>query len=155
MEQWFTRRIHRWPQHDLYGFRLRNSDDSWGPYKFLKAPPVEAMVFEFTAALTTLGIKHGDRVMIFAENCLEWMLTVHACDKLGAIHVPLYNALGIPGTQHAFNETECEFIVLSPAFVNRFTEAVSDPSCEEARSKVRGICIINTVDYINACFDCL
>ena len=144
MEQWFTRRIHKWPQHELYGFRLRDTKGAWGPYKFLCGPPVEALVFELTAALASLGIKHGDRVLIFSDNCLEWMLAVHACDKLGAIHVHLYNALGVSGISHAFSETECCFVVISPPFVERFVNAAQHESCRESLQKVHGVCLMNT-----------
>ncbi|KAH7824922.1 putative AMP-binding enzyme family protein [Monocercomonoides exilis] len=149
MEQWFSRRVKKWPDHDLYGFRLRSPDLKWGPFKFLKAPIVEKLVTEFTGALCSLGVTRGDRVLVFSENCMEFLLMVHACDRLSAIHIPLYNALGVNGIIHAVCETECQIVALTPGFVPRFVQAISTEQCKHARSLIRGVILMNTYDYIS------
>ncbi len=39
--------------------------------------------------LRAKGIVHGNRVVVSAANSLEWLITIHALARLGAIHVPI------------------------------------------------------------------
>lgn len=45
-------------------------------------------------ALILMGIVQGDRVGVIGPNCPEWMLSMQAINKTGAICVPLYDSLG-------------------------------------------------------------
>lgn len=43
-----------------------------------------------SAALEDMGVTVGDRVMLFAENCLEYLVIYHAVVRLGAIFTPVH-----------------------------------------------------------------
>ncbi|KAK2945490.1 putative Long chain acyl-CoA synthetase 7, peroxisomal [Blattamonas nauphoetae] len=149
MMEWVCKRINELPNSDLYGFRLRNPDDQWGPWKNFTAASARILIDETIAAFSYYGITKGSKVMIFAENCIEWMLMMHACDHVSAIHVPLYNALGVSGIELALSEMESELLVISPSFVKKVEQALSSEATKEARKKLRGIVLINTFDYVN------
>ena len=54
---------------------------------------------EATAAgLKSLGIGHGDRVAIYAENQPSWVITDLACHALGAINTSIYPTLPPPAS---------------------------------------------------------
>ncbi|MSQ50381.1 MAG: ATP-dependent acyl-CoA ligase [Betaproteobacteria bacterium] len=46
-------------------------------------------VARIAGGLASRGVKNGDRVMVFLENCPETLLTMCACARLGAIHMPI------------------------------------------------------------------
>jgi carnitine-CoA ligase len=57
-------------------------------------------VGRLAGGLATRGIGKGDRVMVVLENCLETLLTLFACARLGAVYVPI-NAM-LPGPELAW-----------------------------------------------------
>jgi long-chain acyl-CoA synthetase len=43
----------------------------------------------FATALDDLGVKKGDRVMIYIANCVQWVISFFASQKIGAVAVPI------------------------------------------------------------------
>ena len=43
----------------------------------------------FAGALLDLGVKKGDRVMIYIPNCIQWIIGFLAIQKIGAVMVPI------------------------------------------------------------------
>src|SRR5512143_3883030 len=43
----------------------------------------------FAGGLRTLGVKKGDRVMIYIPNCIQWIIGFLAIQKIGAVLVPI------------------------------------------------------------------
>lgn len=43
----------------------------------------------FAGALADLGVKKGDRVMIYVSNCVQWVIAFLGIQKLGAVLVPV------------------------------------------------------------------
>lgn len=54
--------------------------------------------------LHLLGVGAGDKVLIFAETRLEWMLCAFAVFKLGAVLTTLFAQLGDEGIVHGINQ---------------------------------------------------
>ena len=46
-------------------------------------------IYRFARALETRGIGHGDKVLIWGENCAEWVVAFFGCLLRGAIVVPI------------------------------------------------------------------
>lgn len=66
---------------------------------------------EVTAAgLRSLGVEHGDRVAIYSENQVSWVVTDLACHALGAVNASIYPTL--PPPQVAFIVNNCQAKVL-------------------------------------------
>lgn len=55
--------------------------------------------------LQTRGIKRGDKVCAYSENCFGWSVLDWACFCLGVVLVPIYPSL--PGEQAAFVVNDC------------------------------------------------
>jgi long-chain acyl-CoA synthetase len=52
--------------------------------------------------LTRAGVGRGDRVMLFADNCIEYLVLYHATVRVGAIFVP---------THASFQSSELQYVV--------------------------------------------
>jgi acyl-CoA synthetase (AMP-forming)/AMP-acid ligase II len=50
---------------------------------------LDRLVGQIGAGLTVLGVKPGDRVALFLGNCWEFLACVLACNRIGAIIVPI------------------------------------------------------------------
>ena len=50
---------------------------------------VNSIVNRYAAGLSSLGVKQGDRVVIFMRSCVEFIMMAYASNKLGAVWVPI------------------------------------------------------------------
>ena len=92
------------------GAMLRESCAKWGdktaiilptkPRTHVSYSELYEKVFRTASAMYSLGLRAGDKVNLFAENCLEWAVTDWAAQTLGVITVPIYPTL--PGDQAAY-----------------------------------------------------
>lgn len=82
-----------------------------GPYNFITYSEYFAQVCKLGTALTTkLGAKPGDRVVIFAETQLDWMLAAFACWRQRCSVVTIYATLGEDGVFHGVSQTRADII---------------------------------------------
>ncbi len=72
----------------------------------------------FARFLEIAGIKKGDRVALITPNCEEFVITVFATTKLGAIIVPLNNMLKAAEYEYILNDCEAKVLVTSNKFFN-------------------------------------
>ncbi len=66
--------------------------------------------------LLNLGIKSGDRVGVWAPNCVEWCLTQFATARIGAILVCINPAYRLHELEYALNKSQCRALVTADAF---------------------------------------
>jgi long-chain acyl-CoA synthetase len=50
---------------------------------------LERMVDKFATGLSNLGVKKGDKVMLYISNCPQWLIANYAINRIGAITVPV------------------------------------------------------------------
>jgi acyl-CoA synthetase (AMP-forming)/AMP-acid ligase II len=106
-----------------FGDRPAISDDITLSYREL-----DARVRRIAAALTGIGVVKGDRVALFLGNCWEFLGVTLACNRIGALLVPI-------GTRQ--RRAELEFLLTnSGAKVLVFEAELSDqiPTGEDAPS---------------------
>ena len=68
------------------------------------------------AGLLALGIGRGDRVGIWAPNCVEWLLTQFGTARIGAILVNINPAYRSTELEFALKKSGCRALVLAPRF---------------------------------------
>lgn len=73
-------------------------------------------VNKLAAGLLRLGLKPGDRIGIWSQNCAEWVLTQFATAKLGLILVNINPAYRRTELEYALNKVGCKALILSPSF---------------------------------------
>ena len=87
-------------------------------------------------ALMRLGLEKGDRVAIWSQNNVEWLLTQHATAKAGLVLVNINPAYRRAELEYAINKVGCRAIILSPAFkTSNYIEMINDLAPELASSK--------------------
>jgi len=70
---------------------------------------------DIAAGLLALGIRRGNRVGIWAPNCVEWVLVQLATARIGAILVNINPAYRTSELEHALTKTRCRVLVMASA----------------------------------------
>ena len=70
---------------------------------------------EVAAGLLALGVKRGDRVGIWAPNCVEWLLTQFGTARIGAIQVNINPAYRTSELEYALNKVQCRVLIMARA----------------------------------------
>ncbi|MFO1137271.1 MAG: AMP-binding protein, partial [Rhodoblastus sp.] len=87
-------------------------------------------------SLMRLGLEKGDRVAIWSQNNVEWLLTQHATAKAGLVLVNINPAYRRAELEYAINKVGCRAIVLSPAFkTSNYLEMLNDLAPELASAQ--------------------
>ncbi len=68
------------------------------------------------AGFMRLGLKRGERVGIWSQNCAEWVLTQFATAKAGLILVNINPAYRRVELEYALNKVGCSALIVSPSF---------------------------------------
>jgi acyl-CoA synthetase (AMP-forming)/AMP-acid ligase II len=69
-------------------------------------------------ALLGLGLGHGDRVAVFAHNCVEWMEIYAACAKAGLTAVPVNFRLTAPEVQYIVQDSDAAALLVGADLVD-------------------------------------
>ena len=89
---------------------VRHQNIRWTYRKFLLE------VDKLALGLLAMGIKPGDRVGIWAPNCVEWCLTQFATARMGAIMVCINPAYRLFELEYALNKVQCRAIITAAQF---------------------------------------
>ena len=57
------------------------------------------------AGLLSLGVRHGDRIAIMSGNSEQYIATIFAAARIGAVAVVLNNTYTVPELEHALRHT--------------------------------------------------
>ena len=77
-----------------------------GDYKWMTYREVKDQISKIQIGLDKIGIRQGEKVVIFAETRKEWMMTAIACFKLGVTVVTVYATLGEEAVAYAMEECD-------------------------------------------------
>ena len=81
---------------------------------------VNSRVNRVAGALRRMGVTKGDRVALFATDSAQYVETLLACMKLGALYVPLNFRLALPELQTLLRTAEAKVLFFS----DRYTDLV-------------------------------
>ena len=126
-----TRDISNWTLTDL----VRRQAEAYGEREFMSFEHGATLTFaslhhdsdQLARSLATLGVVSGDRVMVMLKNRIEFMLTMLAIMKLGAIFVPINTELKGAFLQHQMCNAEPRVVFLDIDLRDAF-DAVDDGS---------------------------
>lgn len=91
---------------------------------------------EVAAGLLALGIEKGDRVGLWAPNCLEWLLVQFGTARIGAILVNINPAYRAAELEFALKKTQCRVLVMAKALKSSdYIEIVTSLAPEIASAK--------------------
>ena len=77
---------------------------------------LQQQVNAFACSLLKLGFKKGDRLAIWAPNCVEWTITQFAAFKAGVILVNLNPAYKSNELEFVLNKVSCKGLVIASQF---------------------------------------
>ncbi|KAE9551923.1 hypothetical protein FO519_004852 [Halicephalobus sp. NKZ332] len=97
-----------------------------GDYKWMTYNEVEDQIQKIQVGLWKIGIRQGDKIVIFAETRKEWMMTAIACFKLGVPVVTVYATLGEEAVAYAMNECDAVACVTVNSLLPKVFSAVKN-----------------------------
>src|SRR5689334_16207953 len=75
------------------------------------------MAFRFARELETRGIGKGDRVLLWGDNCAEWVAAFFGCMLRGAVAVPMDRIAAPDFAQRVASDVDARLIVSAEALV--------------------------------------
>lgn len=104
----FDRQVARWP--DREALVVRHQGVRWTYREFGEK------VDSLAASFLQLGLRPGDRIGIWAQNCAEWVLTQFATAKAGLLMVNINPAYRRHELEYVLNKVSCTALILAPSF---------------------------------------
>jgi len=68
-------------------------------------------ISRFATALDDLGVKKGDKVIIYISNCVQWVIAFFAIQKVGAVAVPISPIYTSHEIEYMINDSGAETII--------------------------------------------
>lgn len=97
-------------------------------YTWLKMPQVLKRINNLGKGFQANNIKAGDKVIIYADTRIEWMLTALALLKINAVIVTLFSNLGKDGLIHGMKQTGAKHLVTSIDLLPRVNDFIGEVS---------------------------
>jgi len=88
-----------------------------GEYKFTTYREACARIDAIGRGLLSLDAKPGDKVLIFSETRVEWLLTAFAAFQHGLTLVTLMPTSAEEAVKHGINESQVEIVIISHEFI--------------------------------------
>lgn len=85
-------------------------DHGFKPISYSKLYEV---VHSYAGAISSLGLKKGDKLAIQSESCKEWAFVDWACQTLGIVVVPIYPTLPADQTQYIVRDCGTSIVISS------------------------------------------
>jgi long-chain acyl-CoA synthetase len=79
------------------------------------------LALRFTRELETRGIAKGDRVMLWGENCAEWVAAFFGCALHGVVIVPMDDSASPEFARKVFQQVAAKLLVGSRAHLHHFS----------------------------------
>ncbi|MBN9428521.1 MAG: acyl--CoA ligase [Burkholderiales bacterium] len=92
----------------------------------LTFPALLDMVQSAALRLEDKGIRHGDRVVVLADNCIETIALLHATALLGFIMVPVNTRYSPAELQYVLGNAEPALVLYGPAYEALLGQATQD-----------------------------
>lgn len=102
-------------------FQIKRKN-SYHKYTYSKA---KEKIFSLASHLLDLGIKKGDRVVIYSENCPEWAISYLAITSIGAVVVPIDIMLSKDEIKPLVSHCGAALIILSRKGKGKLQEKIS------------------------------
>ena len=96
----------------------------------------------FAGALVDLGVKKGDRVMIYIPNCIQWIIAFLGIQKIGAVIVPVSPIYTSHELEYMIKDSGAETVICQDTNFCYAKEVFAD-------SGLKRIIVTNIVDLLS------
>jgi len=103
----------------------------------------------FARFLEIVGVGVGDKIALIAPNCEEFVVSVYAITKIGAVVVPVNNMLKAQEYEYILNDSEAKLLITSQQFKKEVVGLFDTTNIE----KMIWVDDAPTVDTKNIVFD--
>ncbi|MEM2136111.1 MAG: AMP-binding protein, partial [Candidatus Jordarchaeaceae archaeon] len=69
-------------------------------------------VDKIATALADIGVRKGDRIIIYSPNCIEWEIACFGISKAGGIFVPMNPMFRESEVEYEIKDAEAETIII-------------------------------------------
>lgn len=109
--------------------KLQLGDYTWKTYS-----EVQDMATATGVGLRSMGLQHGERVVIFAETRVEWFVAAMGCLQQRLTVATLYTTLSDSGIVHGINETQVTTLFTSFELLPRILRIL--PECPNVKNVI-------------------
>lgn len=106
----------QWALPTILEYQAEHRPDSaflqWGGNTPLTFNQVNRQVNRLAHGLAQLGVKHGDKVVIFSRNSVDYILSWFAINKLGAVQVPINSSYKGAFLEHQVNLSKARVMIV-------------------------------------------
>jgi len=121
----FQASLAKFPDKEFLGTRMFNEETGkFGDYGWRTWTQVAKDVAELSAMFALLGINQHDPVALFANNSEHWIMTDFACERRGAVLVPLYHTYGIPALAFIIKQITARVVVCAHESFQNLLECI-------------------------------
>eukprot|EP00178_Gracilaria_changii_P027871 TRINITY_DN925_c0_g1_i1.p1 TRINITY_DN925_c0_g1~~TRINITY_DN925_c0_g1_i1.p1 ORF type:complete len:664 (-),score=113.75 TRINITY_DN925_c0_g1_i1:3886-5877(-) len=121
----FFRSAEKNAQSPCLGWR----ENTESPYLWWKYETTANHVRTARDALLSLGLKKGDTVGFYAQNCPQWVMMQYAVMAAGLVVVPIYDTLGPNILEYVSNHSLLKAIVVSSANFEKLRKVRDAEKC--------------------------
>ncbi|ONK69932.1 uncharacterized protein A4U43_C05F28360 [Asparagus officinalis] len=105
----FRLSVEKYPENRMLG-RREIVDGKAGKYVWMTYKQVYDIVMKLAASIRCCGVEKEGRCGVFGINCPEWVMSMEACNALGAYCVPLYDTLGAGAIEFVICHAEVQIV---------------------------------------------
>ena len=114
------------------------------PFKSITYKELHEQVCQFANALSSIGVKKGDRVCIYLPMVLEGAVAMLACTRIGAIHSVVFAGFSSSSLVDRIDDAHCSFLITADCVFRGDKKIELKKIVDEALSKTSSVshCIV-------------
>src|SRR5690349_8824605 len=117
-----------------------------GPVRRLTYGDLHAQVCAFGNALRKLGVKSGDRVILYMPLVPEAIVAMHACARIGAVHSVVFGGFSALSLRDRIEDAEARFVITADGGYRggKVVElkAATDKALSESATRVENVIVL-------------
>jgi len=86
--------------------------------------------------LIALGIEPGDRIAVWAQNCVEWAIIGLAIHSVGAVLVPINTRMRGPEAEYALSKSSARLLFCAGDFLDQHYPTMLGKNCPPSVEKI-------------------
>ena len=140
-ENCLDRHLNERPNHIAFIWEPNNPLE---PFKSFTYKELHEQVCQFANALSSIGVKKGDRVCIYLPMVLEGAVAMLACTRIGAIHSVVFAGFSSSSLVDRIDDAHCSFLITADCVFRGDKKIELKKIVDEALSKTSSVshCIV-------------